>query len=122
MVLGRNQYRIDPIGGKNRLLSGPNPQPSPTTSNSIVKNTAFWKTIGSAYQEATSVKPSMPRGAQHDQPRDEDVQQDLDDVEQVHHDRRAEADLGPVPRHRDDPLGAGALAPLRRNRRRARPA
>ena len=36
MVLGRNQYRIEPIGGKNRLFSGPNPQPSPTTSNSIV--------------------------------------------------------------------------------------
>nr|CRL71190.1 hypothetical protein CPGR_00613 [Mycolicibacter nonchromogenicus] len=36
IVLGRNQYRIDPIGGKNRLLSGPKPQPSPTTSNSIV--------------------------------------------------------------------------------------
>ena len=27
MVLGRNQYRIDPSGGKNRLFSGPNPQP-----------------------------------------------------------------------------------------------
>ena len=36
MVLGRNQYRIEPIGGKNRLFSGPKPQPSPTTSNSIV--------------------------------------------------------------------------------------
>ena len=36
IVLGRNQYRIEPIGGKNLLLSGPNPQPRPTTSNSIV--------------------------------------------------------------------------------------
>src|SRR6478609_2126027 len=36
MVLGRNQYRIEPIGGKNRLFSGPKPQPSPMTSNSIV--------------------------------------------------------------------------------------
>ena len=36
MVLGRNQYRIDPIGGKNRLFSGPNPHPRPTTSNSMV--------------------------------------------------------------------------------------
>ena len=42
MVLGRNQYSIEPSGGKKRLLSGPNPQPSPTTSNSIVKNTTFW--------------------------------------------------------------------------------
>src|SRR6185369_10430906 len=41
MVLGRNQYRIDPIGGKNRLFSGPKPQPSPTTSNSIVYSTTF---------------------------------------------------------------------------------
>ena len=36
IVLGRNQYRIEPIGGKNRLFSGPNPQPNPTTSKSIV--------------------------------------------------------------------------------------
>ncbi len=36
MVLGRNQYRIEPIGGKNRLFSGPNPQPRPITSNNIV--------------------------------------------------------------------------------------
>ena len=36
MVLGRNQYRIDPSGGKNRLFSGPNPQPRPMTSNSMV--------------------------------------------------------------------------------------
>ena len=36
MVLGRNQYRIDPSGGKNRLFSGPNPQPRPTTSNNMV--------------------------------------------------------------------------------------
>ena len=36
IVLGRNQYRIEPSGGKKRLLSGPKPQPSPTTSNSIV--------------------------------------------------------------------------------------
>src|SRR5262245_37207480 len=36
MVLGRNQYMIEPIGGKYRLLSGPKPQPSPMTSNSIV--------------------------------------------------------------------------------------
>ena len=31
----------------------------------------------------------------------------------MQHDRRAEADLGPVPGHRHDLLGAGALAPLR---------
>ncbi len=36
MVLGRNQYRIEPSGGKNRLFSGPNPQPRPMTSNSMV--------------------------------------------------------------------------------------
>ncbi len=36
MVLGRNQYRIEPIGGKNRLFSGPKPQPRPMTSNSMV--------------------------------------------------------------------------------------
>ncbi len=36
MVPGRSQYRIEPIGGKNRLFSGPKPQPRPMTSNSIV--------------------------------------------------------------------------------------
>ena len=36
MVPNRIQYRIEPIGGKNRLFSGPKPQPSPITSNSIV--------------------------------------------------------------------------------------
>ncbi|SKU78035.1 Uncharacterised protein [Mycobacteroides abscessus subsp. abscessus] len=36
MVLGRSQYKIEPRGGKNLLLSGPNPQPRPTTSNSMV--------------------------------------------------------------------------------------
>ena len=60
MVPGRSQYRIEPIGGKNRLFSGPKPQPRPTTSNSIVKSTTFSNTIGSAYQCATLVKPSMP--------------------------------------------------------------
>ncbi len=60
MVLGRNQYRIDPNGGKNLLLSGPKPHPSPTTSNSMVYSTTFWKTIGSVHHCPTSVKPSMP--------------------------------------------------------------
>ena len=60
MVLGRNQYRIDPIGGKKRLFSGPNPQPRPTTSNSMVYSTTFSNTIGSAHQSPTLVKPSMP--------------------------------------------------------------
>ncbi len=36
MVPKRIQYRIEPIGGKNRLFSGPKPQPSPITSKSIV--------------------------------------------------------------------------------------
>lgn len=36
MVPKRIQYRIEPIGGKKRLFSGPKPQPSPITSNSIV--------------------------------------------------------------------------------------
>ena len=57
MVPGRSQYRIEPIGGKNRLFSGPKPQPRPTTSKSIVYSTTFSNTIGSAYQCATSVKP-----------------------------------------------------------------
>jgi hypothetical protein len=60
MVPGRSQYRIEPIGGKKRLFSGPKPQPRPMTSNSIVYNTTFWKTIGSVHHDATSVKPSIP--------------------------------------------------------------
>ncbi len=60
MVLGRNQYRIDPIGGRNRLFSGPNPQPRPMTSKSIVYSTTFWNTMGSVHHDATLVNPSMP--------------------------------------------------------------
>jgi hypothetical protein len=48
------------MGGKNRLLSGPKPQPSPTTSNSMVNSTTFWNTMGSVHHEPTSVKPSIP--------------------------------------------------------------
>ena len=59
-MLGRNQYRIEPIGGKKRLLSGPKPQPSPMTSNSIVYSTTFSNTIGSDHHDAMLVKPSMP--------------------------------------------------------------
>src|SRR5882757_7436556 len=59
-VLGRNQYSAEPMGGKNRLFSGPNPQPSPTTSNSIVYSTTFSNTMGSAYHCPTLVNPSMP--------------------------------------------------------------
>ena len=41
IVLGRNQYSAEPIGGQKRLFSGPKPQPRPTTSKSIVYSTAF---------------------------------------------------------------------------------
>src|SRR6185437_4615578 len=34
IVLGRNQYRNPPIGGQNRAVRGPDPQPKPRTSNS----------------------------------------------------------------------------------------
>ncbi len=48
------------MGGKNRLFSGPKPQPSPITSNSSVYSTTFSKTIGSDHHEPTRVNPSMP--------------------------------------------------------------
>ena len=41
IVLGRNQYRNPPIGGQNRAVSGPDPQPRPNTSKSKVKMTTF---------------------------------------------------------------------------------
>src|SRR6478609_9736190 len=63
MVLGRNQYRIDPSGGKNRLFSGPNPHPRPTTSNSMVYSTTFSNTIGSVHHCAALVNPSTPEVA-----------------------------------------------------------
>src|SRR5882757_6046943 len=37
-VLGRNQYSAEPMGGKNRLLSGPNPPPSPVVDNSTISH------------------------------------------------------------------------------------
>src|SRR6202022_1521598 len=58
--------------------------------------------------------PRAPQAlsGQREQPRRQDVQADLDNVEQVQHYRGAEADLRPVPGHRDDLLCAGAFAPL----------
>ncbi len=60
IVRGRSQYRIEPIGGKKRLFSGPKPQPSPMTSKSIVNSTTFWNTIGSDHHAATLKNPSIP--------------------------------------------------------------
>jgi hypothetical protein len=57
-------------------------------------------------------EPVDARRGQDDQPRGEDVEQDLDDIEKVQDARRPEADLGPVAGHRHDPFGAGAFAPL----------
>src|ERR1700761_9796675 len=60
IVPNRIQYKIEPSGGKNRLFSGPNPQPSPITSNSIVYSTTFSNTIGSDHHDATLVNPPIP--------------------------------------------------------------
>ena len=54
----------------------------------------------------------MPLVRQREQPAAEDVQQDLDDVEEMQHDRCAEADLGPVLGHRADLLGPRAFTPF----------
>ena len=43
-----------------RRLSGPNPQPRPSTSNSIVQNANLKKTAGLDHQAPTSNAPSMP--------------------------------------------------------------
>ncbi len=47
-------------------------------------------------------------GGHHNRPADDDVGEDLAHVEQVQRHRRTETDLGPVPRHRLDLLGAAA--------------
>ena len=60
IVLGRNQYRKPPIGGQNRAVSGPDPQPRPNTSNSRVNTTTFWYTIGCVHQTAMCPKPPRP--------------------------------------------------------------
>lgn len=59
IVLGRNQYRKPPNGGQNRAVSGPDPQPRPRISNSSVKTTSFWYTMGCVHQSA--MRPSPPR-------------------------------------------------------------
>src|SRR3984885_4765533 len=60
IVLGRNQYRKPPIGGQNRAVSGPEPQPKPKTSNSKVKMTSFWYTIGCVHHAAIGPSPPSP--------------------------------------------------------------
>src|ERR1700691_58737 len=57
IVLGRNQYRKPPIGGQNRAVRGPEPQPKPKTSNSKVKMTSFWYTIGCVQHAAICPSP-----------------------------------------------------------------
>ena len=59
-MLGRSQYRNPPIGGMNRPVSGPDPQPKPSTSNSSVKTMTFWYTIGCVHQSAMWLSPPSP--------------------------------------------------------------
>ena len=67
-------------------------------------------------------EPVDALGGQHDQPAAEDVEQDLDDVEQVQHDGRSEADLGPVPGPSGRSSRRACPYSTPRSRRRARPA
>ena len=60
IVPGCSQYRNVPSGGRNRKVSGPNPQPKPSTSNSSVQTMTFWKTTGSVHQSATLPSVPMP--------------------------------------------------------------
>ena len=47
------------MGGMNRPVSGPDPQPKPATSNSNVKTMNFWYTIGCVHH--SPMRPSPPR-------------------------------------------------------------
>ena len=60
MVPVRNQYSGEPIGGMILPVSGPNPHPRPSTSNSSDHSTTFWKTIGSFHHVAMLPQPSIP--------------------------------------------------------------
>ncbi len=57
---GRSQYRMPPIIGANRNVSGIEPAPRPITSHSIVHTTSFWNTIGSVHQSPKSPMPPSP--------------------------------------------------------------
>ena len=59
-VPGRSQYRIPPIMGENRNVSGIDPAPRPTTSHSSVQTTSFWNTIGWVHQSPKSPMPPRP--------------------------------------------------------------
>src|ERR1700754_1641722 len=60
IVLGRSQYKNPPMGGQNLAVSGPDPQPRPRTSNSRVKTTTFWYTIGCVHHIPIRSSPPSP--------------------------------------------------------------
>lgn len=60
IVPGRSQYRIVPIGGRKRIVSGPKPHPRPSTSNSSVQTITFWNTTGSNHQSFRFPSEPMP--------------------------------------------------------------
>ena len=47
----------------NRPVSGPDPQPKPSTSNSSVNMMTFWYTIGCVHQSPISVESAQTRGS-----------------------------------------------------------
>ena len=70
------------------------------------------RSVPSTSATAMPANPPIPIVDHCEQPAAEDVQRDLHAIHQVHDQRGAEPVLGDVARHRHDPLGARALAPL----------
>ena len=66
MVRGRSQYRNEPSGGVKRRFSGPKPQPSPSTSNSIVQSDELVEHDRVAPPVADGREAVDARGRQHE--------------------------------------------------------
>ncbi len=78
MVLGRNQYRIDPSGGKNRLFSGPNPQPEADDleQHGVEHDLLEHDRLGPPLPDVGESVDAC--GGEREQPPAEDVEQDLE--------------------------------------------
>ncbi len=112
VVPGRTQSRTPPIIGLKRRVSGSEPAPSPSTSQSIVQATAFWKTTGCVHHSPMLPSPPSVSLVAAITSRPPPADASLTQVEEVDRGRRAEPVQRPVLGERLDPFQVRSLAPL----------
>ncbi len=116
---GRSQYSGPPIGGLNRNVSGPDPDPIPRNSQRTLKTTTFCQTIGSVHQSLRLARPPSPGVVAPISASPPTAKiEDLDQVDEAERRRRAEPVHGPVLGQRLDLLEVWLRLPRPRRPRR----